>query len=179
MGIFGNIIENFTLNCFCNAKTKKVKNINKLQSISSKLNISIIPTPHDMELDNIYPSKNNVKYWNTFIVGKDKHYILSNIGNTKCLLSSLNIDSQDIVDSFGDSLPTEFFKFLDYVWTMTLDGEKIQIYIIMLGKTYFVNSYPIKNRKDGIVGAILFMRDFENVEKDITDIRFGANTKNI
>lgn len=165
---FGNLFESITCNFFCNNEKRKnkKKKYDNLYEISEKLKISIIPTPDDLDIDNLYPIKNHVIHWNTFIIGKDKKYILSNIGNEKCLESSLNINAKDIVDTFGDDkFPTEFYKFMDHVWDIVLTNKQVQLYIVMSGSTYLINSYPIVNKKGNVIGGILFMRDFDNMDK--------------
>jgi hypothetical protein len=162
-----NIIDKINCKFFCIFKKKN--EVEKLYNYSKQCKINIIPTPENLSIENLYPKKNNVVTWNTFIISKDKKYILSNVGNKKCA-SALNINSDQVVDTFGESkFPSEFFKFLDHVWNVVLKKEQVQLYIVMNGTTYLINAYPINNKKGNCIGGILFMRDFDNISLDIEE----------
>lgn len=157
---------NMTVNCF-GFESKKKKRLQKLYDVTEKLKISILPISLDFDLDNLYPIHNHVSNWNIFVVGKDKRYILGNIGNENCLLSKryLNVKSEDLVDGFGDSFPPELFTFFDSVWDITLKGQNLQLYVMIAGKLYLINTYKLTNDKNNVIGACLFMRDFQNADE--------------
>ena len=120
--------------------------------------MSILPISSGYELDNLYPITDRVKEWNTFIVGNDKTYILSNIGDER-----VQVSGDDLVDTKGNTLPSELFQFFDNVWTHTLQGKQLQFYIVLNGKLYFINTYSLRNENNKIIGAILFMRNFDTI----------------
>lgn len=160
MGLLS-IIENLSVNIFCRPKKKKDA-MENLYRVSAKYKLSILPISHTYELDNLYPITDRVKEWNTFVIGNDKTYILANIGN-----NSINLNSEeemfDVVDTKGSKLPSELFKFFDSVWSNTLDGNQLQFYIVLNGRLYLINTYCLRNENKKVIGAIMFMRDFETL----------------
>lgn len=155
----GNIlnIERFNL---CNFNFGKKNNLNNICKEFSTLNIQIIPTAENVDIEDLYPESNHVILWNTFVIGRNKKYILSNIGNKQCILSKLEITNEQIVDTFGDTrIPLEFYKFLLKIWDETLIGNDIMVYVIINNITYLLNSYSLRNKKKDIIGAVLFMRN--------------------
>jgi hypothetical protein len=157
--------ENFNLIFNCNKGLKKQEELSRqLFDVSKKLKISILPISQDSEIENLYPSENHVYLWNVFVVGSDKRYVHSKIGNESCLLSKkyLNLKDKDIMDTKGGVMPSELFDFFDKLWDLTLNGRNLQLYVMMNGKLYLINTYSFKNSKNKIVGAVCFMRDFQN-----------------
>jgi hypothetical protein len=156
----------FVFNCFCTAKEstnadKQSENetfARSLFNLSEKHNISILPVENTFELENLYPKRNHVEEWTTFVVGKDKTYIVSNPGS----MSFANSDN--LVNHKGTGfLPSSLEEFLDPIWDRTLGGNDLQFFILYDGKTYFVNTFGFKNRSGNIVGACMFLRLFETI----------------
>ena len=79
--------------------------------VSEKYKISILPISSEYVLENLYPITDRVSEWNTFIIGNDKTYILSNIGDNEYL--NFTEENCDIVDTRGNKLPLEIFEFFD------------------------------------------------------------------
>lgn len=160
MGNTFTLIEKLNCNIFCLSKKDKHKNImDSLYRVSKQYKISILPISNIYELDNLYPITDRVKEWNTFIVGNDKTYILSNIGDNRVYIPKDN----DMVDTKGASMPEELFLFLDNVWTHTLKGKQLQFYMILNGQIYLINTYCLNNANNKVIGAIMFMRNFETL----------------
>ena len=167
MGNSVSIIENLELNCIFPWKKKKkdkLKPIDHLINVSEKYNLNILPISSEYVLENLYPITDRVNEWNTFIIGNDKTYILSNLGDNVNL--RLKEENCDIVDTRGNKLPLEIFEFFDKVWTHTLDGKNLQFYMVVKGVLYFINTYSLKNTNSKIIGAIMFMRNFDTLPKD-------------
>lgn len=166
MGNTFTLIEKLNCNIFCIPKRDKNKRImDSLYRVSQKYKISILPIANVYELDNLYPITDRVKEWNTFIIGNDKTYILSNIGDDKVYIPTDN----NIVDTKGVSIPEELFLFLDNVWTHTLKGKQLQFYMILNGQIYLINTYCLYNANGKIIGATLFMRNFDTLPTNYTE----------
>jgi hypothetical protein len=149
-----------TLNCNLFCRPKKDTVMESLYKVSKEYKLSILPISDSYELDNLYPITDRVKEWNTFIVGNDKTYILANLGDKKV---NINENLRDIVDTKGGRLPDELFKFFDNVWTHTLSGKQLQFYIVLNGRLYLINTYCFRNENKKVIGAIMFMRDFDSL----------------
>ena len=143
--------------CF-KPRTEEIKLNTQLYNVSRKYKISILPISSGFELENLYPLTDRVEFWNTFVVGKDKTYILANCKN-------LTIPNSDkLLNNTADGiLPDELKDFFDPIWDKTLKGSQLQFYIIFNGQTYFVNTYPFLNNKKRVIGAIMFLRLFDTM----------------
>lgn len=169
MGSSISIIENLNLTCVLPFfKKKRKQGINNLMDESHNYNLHILPISSDYILQNLYPITDRVNEWNTFIVGNDKTYILSNVCDNKYL--NFTTENTEIVDTRGHKLPIEIFEFFDKIWTITLKGENLQFYMVVKSVLYFINTYSLKNTNDKIIGAILFMRNFDTLPKSNSDI---------
>ena len=146
-------------------QNEKIESVmENLFRVSEKYKISILPISSEYVLENLYPITDRVSEWNTFIIGNDKTYILSNIGDNEYL--NFTEENCDIVDTRGNKLPLEIFEFFDKVWTHTLDGKNLQFYMVVKGVLYFINTYSLKNTNSKIIGAIMFMRNFDTLPKN-------------
>jgi hypothetical protein len=157
------LFENLNFNIFCRPKKRrktKEDAMENLYRVSKEYKLSILPISNTYELDNLYPITDRVKEWNTFVIGNDKTYILANIGDKKINLNSTDLN---IVDTKGSKLPNELFRFFDNVWTHTLEGKQLQFYIVLNGKLYLINTYCLRNENKKVIGAIMFMRDFDTL----------------
>lgn len=153
----------FSLNLNFNFKTKnKKKNFEKLFQTGKTLKISILPISSDFTIENLYPITNQVHRWSSFVVGCDKTYILSNVGD----LNLKQFFDENVLNNKGIKLPDEIFNFLDHIWSITLKGEDVQIYMVFSGSIYLLNSYAIKNKNNKIIGAIAFIRSFEDLPSE-------------
>lgn len=160
-----NLFENINLNFKCFPWGKKYKKRNydidrNLYDVSKEYRISILPINHAYDIENLYPITDHVELWNIFIVGNDKTYILANIND-----DHINIPNHEhLSNRKGQNiLPDELFKIFDRVWSTTLSGQQMQFYMVWNGKLYFINTYPFFNGKQSVIGAILFMRAFEQM----------------
>jgi hypothetical protein len=150
----------FLKRLFCtDSVTREEYELNKqLYHVSKKYKISILPIAAGFNLENLYPLTDQVEFWNIFIVGKDKTYILAHCKN----LVIPNTDK--LLNKTADGiLPDELRDFFDPLWDKTLKGTQLQFYIVFNGRTYFVNSYPFYNEKKVVIGAIMFFRLFETM----------------
>lgn len=157
------LFENLNFNIFCRPKKRRKQKedaMENLYRVSKEYKLSILPISNTYELDNLYPITDRVKQWNTFVIGNDKTYILANIGDRKINLNSTDLN---IVDTKGSKLPNELFRFFDNVWTHTLEGKQLQFYIVLNGKLYLINTYCLRNENKKVIGAIMFMRDFDTL----------------
>lgn len=147
----------FVFNCFCGKKEDDMfqnkddkEFMNTMFTSSSQNNIVILPVRSSFELENLYPKHNHVDKWSTFIVGKDKTYIMA---------QSDDFSLNNLVNHKGTGiLPNTVEQFLDPIWDRTLEGNQVQLFMLYDSKTYLLNSYTIKNNIEQIIGAILFMR---------------------
>ena len=148
---------NFFSNCFRTPNEQIILN-QQLYNVSRKYKISILPILAGFELENLYPLTDRVEFWNTFVIGNDKTYILANCKN-------LQIPSTDklLNRTANGILPDELKDFFDPIWDKTLKGTQLQFYIVFNGQTYFVNTYPFLNNKKQVIGAIMFLRLFETM----------------
>lgn len=165
MGTPISLINNLTFNCtgwFRDKKSRKNKDaMESLYMVSHKYKLSILPISSTYELENLYPITDRVREWNTFVIGNDKTYILSNVGDKTTQLHSDIVEQ--IVDTKGSGLPEELFLFFDNVWDHTLKGNQLQFYIVLNGKLYLINTYCLHNRLNNVIGAVLFMRNFDTL----------------
>lgn len=155
------IFENLKLSCFWGDSKKKEKEKQleqRMYRVSTEYNISILPIQTDFDIDNLYPITDHVEVWNIFVIGNDKTYILANIKDPNIHVPNveglLNHKSENI-------LPNELHQFFDTLWDTTLNGKQLQFYMLWNTRLYLLNSYPISNDKKKVIGACLFMRQFE------------------
>ena len=161
-------IDNISLvfNCFCartdKGDTKKHHEnefFNSIVSSGSQHKICILPVRNDFDLDDLYPRNNHVDSWSSFIVGKDKTYILAN---------TPDCNATGLVNHKGTGiLPSSIEQFLDPVWDRTLEGNQVQLFMMYDSKTYLLNSYALKNDRDQIIGACMFMRLVDSLPNTI------------
>lgn len=158
MGL-ASIIEslNITFNCNC-FKNSYSDAKDRLISEGKKFNIIVLPVQKSFELTDIFPQTNHVETWNTFIVGKNKNYILANTYD-------LNIKNTDeILNNQGHNiLPDELIDFLNNIWDHTLAGFSMQFFIIIKSITYLCNSFPLQTNIKQNIGAVLFIRQVRNL----------------
>ncbi len=170
------IIENGIVNCFfpsCISKKEKKENErlvqerfeSRLKSVGSKYNIAILPVISDYEIENLYPVTDQVHKWNILIVGSDKTYIHASIYD-------LDIpETENLVNNRGTTvLSHELNEFFDPIFDNTLNGRKLQFLIIWRKTTYLVNTYPLENQSNKVVGAIMFVRAYELLPKMSLDM---------
>lgn len=161
------VFENMSLSCFLGRDPKKQSNKieEKIYRVSNDYNITVLPFQADFEIDNLYPITNKVELWNIFVVGNDKTYILANIKDPNIYVPHtaelLNHKSENI-------LPSDLHRFFDAVWDSTLGGKQLQFCILWNNRLYLLNSYPFYNSKKTIVGATMFMRQYDSPRKTIT-----------
>jgi hypothetical protein len=157
----------FVFNCFCakadEGPSKAIDDnefMNSIVNSGSQHKIYVLPIQNDFELDDLYPTENHVDKWSTFIIGKDKTYILASSSNLKMGDLLVNHKGTGI-------LPNTIEKFLDPIWDRTLEGNQVQIFMIYDSKTYLLNSYSLKNYTGQIIGACMFMRLVDSLPNTI------------
>jgi hypothetical protein len=157
----------FVFNCFCakadEGQSKTIGEnefINSIVNSGSQHNICVLPIQNDFDLDNLYPTENHVDKWSTFIIGKDKTYILANSSHLKMGDLLINHKGTGI-------LPNTIERFLDPIWDRTLNGNQVQLFMIYDSKTYLLNSYSLRNNTLDIIGACMFMRLVESLPNTI------------
>lgn len=161
------IVDTLSLvfNCFC-AKPQPIEQptVNResfernLYTIGEKHNISILPIQQSFEIDNLYPKANHVQDWTTLVIGKDKTYILCNLGNISF------VNSNRLVNHKGTGiLPAALEEFFDPIWDNTLNGSNMQLFLVIDGRTYFLNTYCLKNNHLHAIGACMFLREFNTI----------------
>jgi hypothetical protein len=156
----------FVFNCFCGKQDDDMPQnkddkefMNTMFTSSSQNNVVILPVRSSFELENLYPKHNHVDKWSTFIVGKDKTYIMA---------QSNDFLTNNLVNHKGTGiLPNAVEQFLDPIWDRTLEGNQVQLFMLYDNKTYLLNSYTIKNNIEQIIGAILFMRRVDSLPNTI------------
>lgn len=154
------------MNCIfpaCCSREPKKKNADdhdaKMIEVSEKYNIAILPVVSDYKIENLYPVTDQVHKWNILIVGNDKTYIHASIYD-------LDIPSKILENNLGARvLCSELNEFFDPIFDKTLQGRKLQFLIIWRKTTYMVNTYPLQNTSDNVVGAIMFVRAYELLPK--------------
>jgi hypothetical protein len=155
----------FVFNCFCSkpqpnkeTSTKRDSFERNLYTIGEKHNISILPIQQAFDLDNLYPKSNHVQEWTTLVIGKDKTYILCNLGNISF------VNSNKLVNHKGTGiLPAALEEFFDPIWDNTLTGKNLQLFMVIDGRTYFMNTYSFKNNSAQSIGACMFLREFNTI----------------
>lgn len=162
MGI-ASVIDSMSIVCNCffpsRAKTKKQKQFEdmdkQLADVNGRYDIHIIKVDDTFHISNLYPSTDQVERWSIFIIGNDKTFIHTSIGDFNFKHSG------DLLNRQGTNiLPKELHEVFEPVWTQTLNGEQLQFYLIMTQKLYLVNTYPFHNAKKEVIGSIMFVRPF-------------------
>lgn len=156
----------FVFNCFCGKPEDEKPSpsndddhlTNQIFRLCEKHRISILPVRRSFEVEDLYPSTNQVHTWNIFVIGKDKNYILS---TTNCI----NIENaSNLVNNKADGvIPLHFVEFFEPVWDKTLSGSRLQFFMVYEGRTYLVDTYPFQNTTGNVIGACMFMRLFETL----------------
>lgn len=150
---------------------------NEVQSIENQLlkaahtyNISILPVVANYNIDNLYPSTNQVHLWNTFVVGNDKTYILANIKDLGLLTDNEKNDQDSVSGRLLNNrsysiLPSALSQFMDTIWDYTLGGQQMQFFMLWNARLFFTNTYPLQNTHSKVIGAVMFMRAFDSLPK--------------
>lgn len=121
--------------------------------------IHVIPLEtHDYVINNLFPKHDNVQLWSTLCVGTDLKYILCNINQDLVHNAHrvLNTDGKDVLDP-------KLHNFFNTVFETTLTGKQLQFYMIWNGVVMFCNSYVLRNQNNQIIGAMLFVRNFQSL----------------
>jgi hypothetical protein len=146
----------------------------KIFTLCEKHRISILPVQRSFEVEDLYPSTNQVHTWNIFVVGKDKTYILS---NTNCIDIE---NSSNLVNKKAEGvIPIHFVEFFEPVWDKTLSGKHLQFFMVYEGRTFLVDTYPFFNNSSDVIGACMFMRLFETLPMSMfKNIRLSIDVYN-
>lgn len=163
------LFENGVINCFFGNRKQRERKLenqkfqSKIERIGAKYNICVLPVMAEFEIENLYPVTDQVHKWNILIVGKDKTYIHANIYD-------LDIpEAENLPNHKGANvLGLELNEFFDPVFDKTLDGKKLQMLIVWRKNTYLVNTYPLTNQRNGVVGAIMFIRAYDLMPNPMT-----------
>lgn len=155
-----------TFQCFGRPKTKDSEkkcedDLHKnIYNVTPEYKVSILPIQAHFDIENLYPTTDQVHIWNIFVVGSDKTYIVANINDEHVSIPNAG----NLPNNQGPRmLPNELVMVFDNIWTKTLAGSKLQFYMVWNGKLYLINTYPLSNNKNKVIGAILFMRGFDTV----------------
>lgn len=155
-----------TFQCFGKPKTKELNKKSEdelhknIYNVSPEYKVSILPIQAHFDIENLYPTTDQVHTWNIFVVGSDKTYILANINDEHISIPNAG----QLPNHQGPvMLPNELVIVFDNIWTQTLTGRKLQFYMVWNGKLYLINTYPFSNNKNKVIGAIMFMRGFDTV----------------
>lgn len=148
--------------------SKDLKQSDNIRQITSKYNITILPIPMKQNHEvNLYPDTNMVETWNIFVVGSDKTYILANVNDPFTPVPN----KEEMLNHKADNIiPPEMLEFFDAVWDQTLDNNKLQFYIAWNERLFRVNTYPLVNELNIVVGATMFMRAFKHSNYDAGDV---------
>lgn len=159
------LVEKLKFNCFCGSfpsdddSIRPVPNesdhaFNYIRNRGAEFNIGVLPAVVDFTIDNLYPETNEVHKWNTLIIGNDKTFIH---------VSIYDLDIPEVPSmpnqKAGNVLNRELQSFFDPIFDRTLAGSKLQFLISWRGHIYLVNTYPLSNQKDSVIGAVIFIRN--------------------
>jgi hypothetical protein len=183
MGIV-TLIENLSFDCFCmqrkpmakyddaddteecdklskQERTRKSQEVKlnfalyrDAEAVASRYNMSILPVPTDLYIDNLYPPTNHVDQWNVFIIGNDKTYVHASVYDLDLPEAKSFCNQRP-----GNVLCRELQDFFEPIYDQTLVNNKLQFFMTWQGKLYLVNTYPIINQFEEVIGAIIFIRD--------------------
>jgi hypothetical protein len=116
--------------------------------LGKRFNITILPLDDiECEFTDLYPTSDNTNHWNTFIVGRDKSYIQATVFD-------LHLDNHERLIQTD-----ELKEFFNPIWDKTLSGCNVQFMMIWLSRTYVVNTYPMRNFNNNVIGAMMFIRN--------------------
>jgi hypothetical protein len=160
------LVEKMKINCFCGnlpkddeprqhrLSTEDDHAFNYIRNRGAQYNIGVLPAVVDFTIDNLYPETNEVHKWNTLIIGNDKTFIHVSIFDLQ-IPEALSLMNQKV----GTALSPELQMFFDPIFDRTLHGNKLQFLISWRGHIYLVNTYPLTNQKDEVIGAVIFIRN--------------------
>jgi hypothetical protein len=108
------------------------------------------------------------------VIGKDKTYILCNLGSISF------VNSNKLVNHKGTGiLPSSFEEFFDPIWDNTLTGKNLQLFMVIDGKTYFMNTYSFRNNNSqAIIGACMFLREYNTIPNVFSGYQNLSNHNN-
>ncbi len=152
-------------NIFCGKNQNKVEE--DIFNYSKENDILLIPLVKEYNLANLYPKEDEVEHWSIFIVGSDKTYILAKLNNKMGLHE--DIKQNELLNNVANhnNMSKRFKDFLDKIWDKTLNDAQIQIFIYMNSRLSLLNSYPLKNKNNNIIGAVCFIREAGLIDKTI------------
>jgi hypothetical protein len=174
-----NLLESWNLNCMCAPKTaddkadevvaKQPRGLHKgMVELAETFKIVVLPAWTDIDLADLYPATNHVESWNTLVVGKDKNYIMVNIGDVHAQIPG----SDKLINRKGTNvLPEQLDRIFSKIWDETFSHNKLQFCMMWNSVLYFVNTWALKNAGGKSVGAVMFMRSFEN----LPELIYGEN----
>jgi hypothetical protein len=154
-------------------KQASEENILKIQALSKKHNISILPILNSYEIQSLYPETSQAHTWSTFIIGKDKTYALTN-------KYDFNIESSYnklFKRTSNGQLHDDLLEFFDPIWERTLKGQQLQFFMIYCSIIYFVNTFALRNDSYNIIGASMFIRSLETMPTISSRISFDDRNR--
>lgn len=150
--ILGGLTIFKTFNCFCVSKRNDC--FDEVVSTAEQNNVLVLPARAIDNLKNLYPVSDNVESrFNILIVGSDKSYIL-------CKLSDLKLTGADRLENhkYSQSMPENIRAILDSIWDKTLLGNSLMFYLVVQGRTFVCNSFPLYTNNNIICGAMCCLR---------------------
>lgn len=130
-----------------------------IYSSAKQNNVIILPVRTGMVLKSLFPPKNEgASAWSYFVVGADKTYVIAHMTDMNFVGSEHLVNQKDV-----DSMPVSLRSLLSPIWQKTLTGKQLQFYCVYRGKAFLVNSWPFFNTLGEVIGAICFIRNFEEM----------------
>lgn len=156
------LIENLNVffKCVFPSKIERVKKSIR-ENTRDIPSIVILQIKDTVDIENLFPITNHVALWNSFVVGKNKEYILVSVNDE---LKELIIRDKLLNNTGENILPKDLNDFFEYLWRTTIyDSINLQLYMLYQDSVYLVNTYSLKNAKNNVIGAVGFMRKVKNM----------------
>lgn len=142
------------------ARQHKYRIYDDVASMGERYNITILPVYAGFCIENLYPETNQVHKWNIIIIGKDKTFIHVSVHD-------LDLPQHETFPNrrSGNVLDRQLQDFFDPIFDKTLMKHQLQFIMAWSQRIFLVNTYPICNQVGGVIGAVIFIRNYNLMPK--------------
>jgi hypothetical protein len=157
--IFRDVVFNITCGRGCiGDKDPGVHGVLSKKHTRNSLVAALLPVGDDFDLNSLYPSDQDAKLWNIFIVGADKEYlsirVVDDPAPDKTTFSMLQV-GMIVPPNTRDPIAFCF----DSLWDIVLDGNhSLHKKLLIHDNIFLLSAFPLINKVDVACGAIMFMR---------------------
>jgi len=145
--------------CFMSKKYKREKKFEFDLANFQSDDIKILPVKQIEPLQDIF--SDDVQHWSIYIVGKHRQILLGK--------DSIGLSSEAVLinKKYDEVLTKSNATFFDIVFDALMDGVEKPFFLLKSEQLYLCNIYAFHNEKNKIIGSILLLRLYKDMENEI------------